>query len=284
MTRAPAPRRKIPYGPSPSQFGEFWSQADSDDGPFVVLVHGGFWRQGRSLASMSKLAKALHAGRCTVWNIEYRIGSGAHCWRVTHHDVVMGVEFGLRTLRRHHPEQPAVLTGYSAGGQLALAALSRMRFGTPTQRNKIDFVGLAPITDMSLAVDLQLGQDAVRRFTGARSSADKVLRDICPTSLLPSGERMHIVHGRRDARVPLSMSERYVRAAQRAGDDVRLTVLPHASHASLINPDTQSGAFVVRTLSTIPPVDAIAHPHAAAASRGRTSGDKQSGNKVILEE
>jgi acetyl esterase/lipase len=241
----PNGRRTVPYGPALAQFGEFWPQPDAEDAPFVVLVHGGFWRPGKSLSSMTKLAQALHINGCAVWNVEYGISSQPATCQRTLDDVAMAIDFGLRSLGRKPDARPAVVTGHSAGGQLALVALRRLAQRTPMAWRSPGFVGLAPITDMPTAFELGLGEGAVRAFTGANSPKDALLGRLCPTKLLPCGMRTHLIHGRRDRRVPLSMSESFVASAKRAGDVASLTVLPHATHASLIDPATQSGRLVV---------------------------------------
>ena len=43
------------------------------------------------------------------------------------------------------------------------------------------------------------------------------------------------MHGTADGTVPISQSERYVAAAQRAGDDSRLIVIEGADHFALID-------------------------------------------------
>jgi dipeptidyl aminopeptidase/acylaminoacyl peptidase len=50
------------------------------------------------------------------------------------------------------------------------------------------------------------------------------------------GARVVAVHGDADDTVPLSQSERYVEAAQRAGDPASLIVLPRTGHFELIDP------------------------------------------------
>jgi acetyl esterase/lipase len=252
VKRAPAPVRAISYGKSPWQFGEFWAQPSLQDPPFVILVHGGFWRPGRSLVSTSRLAKSLHARGCAVWNVEYGIDSGPGGWRTTLRDVALGLEFGLDNVRPgERVDRPPVLAGHSAGGQLALVAGRAQRVSQATGLDKAVFVGLAPVTNMPHAATLGLGEGAVARFMGVKPEEDKTYDEVCPTRLLPIGNPILLLHGRRDGRVPLSMSEDFIRAARRSGDNARLITLAYASHASLTNPATRSGTFVVDTLSAL---------------------------------
>ena len=252
MKRTSAHVRAISYGKSPWQFGEFWAQPGLEDPPFVILVHGGFWRPGRALDSMSRLAKSLHARGCAVWNVEYGIESGPGGWRTTLRDVALGLEYGLDSVRPGGPvDRPPVLAGHSAGGQLALVAGRAQSVSQATGRDKAVLVGLAPVTNMPHAATLGLGEGAAARFMGARRPEDKVYDEVCPTRLLPIGNPILLLHGKRDARVPLSMSEDFIRNARRSGDNARLITLPHASHASLTNPATRSGTFVAKTLSAL---------------------------------
>ena len=51
------------------------------------------------------------------------------------------------------------------------------------------------------------------------------------------------VHGNADVDVPLSQSERYVAAAQAAGDPARLIVLPGTGHMELVDPTSTAWAI-----------------------------------------
>ena len=53
---------------------------------------------------------------------------------------------------------------------------------------------------------------------------------------------MALVHGTRDGQVPIEQSRRYLAAATKAGDQVKLTELPHVGHFELIDPEHQAWA------------------------------------------
>ena len=62
------------YGRGRERFGELWPPASPDPEPWpvVVLLHGGFWRAGRTLESMRPLAIDLAGRDLAVWNLEFR--------------------------------------------------------------------------------------------------------------------------------------------------------------------------------------------------------------------
>jgi dipeptidyl aminopeptidase/acylaminoacyl peptidase len=130
-----------------------------------------------------------------------------------------------------------VLAGHSAGGHLALWAAAE----TPCT-----VVALAPVADLREAYARNLDGDAVARLLGGGpddvpdryAAAD-------PMARLPLGRRTVLVHGERDAQVPVDLSRRYAAAARAAGDDVTLRDLPGVDHFQVIDPQSSAWSSVV---------------------------------------
>ena len=57
-----------------------------------------------------------------------------------------------------------------------------------------------------------------------------------PAALVPIGGRITVVHGERDAQVPVDLSRRFIEVAEAAGDDVRPMLLPDIDHFQVIDP------------------------------------------------
>ena len=164
----------------------------------VVLLHGGFWKAEYDRRHTRPMARALAEAGCTVATPEYRrVGAGGG-WPVTGDDV----------LDRGHPPPRALLgslgiaagtpvvTGHSAGGQLALWLAGT---GVPIER----VVALAPVCDLREAIRLDLGAGAAQALL---DGADPDPAD--PMVLLTSrpSAGVVVIHGVDDDDVPLSLS------------------------------------------------------------------------------
>jgi acetyl esterase/lipase len=245
LTVPDPPRRAVPYGGDPEQFGELWP---GSGGACIILLHGGYWRKRYRVDLMHGLANDLwHAGY-TVWNLEYRrVGCPGGGWPGTLSDVVAGFD-GLARLASAHgidPERVTVL-GHSAGGHLALWLAARRR--EHCMRPALT-IGLAPVSDLVLAYERGLsGYAAAELLGGTPTSNPERYRSTSPIALLPVGCRQVIVHGTADDAVPFDLSVRYTAAARRAGDDCRLIRLPGVGHTELIDPRTPAWRTVKNLL------------------------------------
>ncbi len=219
--------------------------------PVVVLLHGGFWRQSFERDLMDALARDLTERGFATWNVEYRgiVGDApAGSWPDTGRDVdaainhlaLLSDDLGLDL------ERLGVI-GHSAGGQLALWAAARHQLREGWHDDADDrypsdgllvpiaaAVSLAGVVDLADAAIRNLGLGAVQTFLGPDYQA--LFAHASPIELLPSGVPTLLVHGGTDLIVPLAQSERYERAARRAGDDVELAVVPGVGHFEVIDP------------------------------------------------
>jgi dipeptidyl aminopeptidase/acylaminoacyl peptidase len=109
--------------------------------------------------------------------------------------------------------------GHSAGGQL-VGWLAARRGGA------VSLTGVvlqAAVLDLVAGSAAGLGGGAIDAFLGGspvqRADAYKAAS---PMARLPLGVPSVLIHGTRDANVPLDQSERFVAAARAAGDDSEL--------------------------------------------------------------
>ncbi|GGO85005.1 alpha/beta hydrolase family protein [Wenjunlia tyrosinilytica] len=233
-----APDGTLRYGSHPDQVIDLWWPRGLDgEGsglPFVVLVHGGFWREAYDRRHISPLAAHLARRGHRVASVEYRRVGGAGGHSTTLEDV----ERALEAVRRTQAAQFRVV-GHSAGGHLALWAASRPDSGI----TKV--VALAPVADLARADELGLGGGAVLDLFGGDLS-DIALAD--PVALLPTGVPTTLIHGRDDPDVPIELSERFVAAARSAGDEPRLIALEGTGHFAVVEPGSDACDILLREL------------------------------------
>ena len=122
-----------------------------------------------------------------------------------------------------------ILSGHSAGGQLALWAFASARTA--------GVVALAPVADLRAAYALDLDDGAVAALLGgAPDEVPDRYETTDPLVRVPAAGRVVVVHGLRDAVVPPDFSARYADAARAAGVEVVL-YQPDADHFEVIDPE-----------------------------------------------
>jgi 3-dehydroquinate dehydratase type II len=183
--RAAAPWATVRYGPHPEQVGDL----RRGEGGLVVLVHGGFWRQEWERDTMETLAVHLVGKGYHTWNIEYRrLGAGGG-WPGSAHDVLTALDFTPQL--DLGVDRPISVVGHSAGGHLAMWAVSRTRWVVGR------LVALAPVVDLPRhAASGLFGADEAQALldSGGPSRVDP---GVVPTTLL---------HGTGDVLVPVDHS------------------------------------------------------------------------------
>lgn len=238
------------YGPEPRQDGQWWVPAGASGRlPTVVLVHGGYWRDGFSRSLEDDVAADLVGRGYLVWNLDYR--SSDEPWPTTFEDAAAA--YDLLATGTHaglvDPEQVAVV-GHSAGGHLALWLASR-RPGAPGGERQGPapslVVAQAPVASLIEAAVEGLGGGAVEALLGgAPAQVPERYAVADPFSLLPTGVQVVCLHADGDDVVPIVQSEGYVAAAQAAGDDASLVVVP-GGHFEHLDP-TSAAVEALRTV------------------------------------
>ena len=170
------------------------------------------------------------ASTCDRWR--WRCGTSAFRWQrsstgvspasqdLTTGDVRQALESLPDLFETGHE---AVVAGHSAGGQLALWALTKPLGGVR------GVLALAPVADLVAAERLDLDGGAAVAFLGT-AAADRP--DLDPARLPTPQVPVTVVHGTADGRVPYAMAELY--AANRPG--VRVVTLDGVDHFALIDP------------------------------------------------
>lgn len=248
------PPTTLHYGAHHDQVGDLRLPESEGPHPVVVLMHGGFWKQHWTRDLMDPLALDLTKRGFATWNIEYRRVGGEGGWPETFFDVASAVD-KLGELAGDHELNLEDVTalGHSAGGQLALwsagrATLEAVDVGADPLVRPRRVVALAPVADLAAAQRADLGDHAVDHLVANAPSHTNVYRRLSPIEMLPLGLEQIVVHGEADKAVPISMSQAYVKAAQRQGDNVDFAQLSDTDHMMLIDPSSAAWSEVVAAL------------------------------------
>lgn len=248
-----APDYRITYGQDSSEYGQLRIPAGSRAHPVVILIHGGCWKaQYASLKDLEPMADALKADGIATWNIEYkRLGETGGGWPGTYLDVGRAVDH-LRTLAPKYnlDLNHVMLVGHSAGGHLAMWAAARSRLANTSPLYVANPLRVSGV--MNLAGTLDMTDNIPNMEEGCRDSVVTQMVGGAPQSvpahyaeasamqLLPIGVPQVLVWDEHEDFVPLPLAQKYERAATRAGDRVRLIVIPAVGHFELGSPLTSA--------------------------------------------
>lgn len=208
VNRSHMPSTTIRYGPHPRNLADLRGSRDS--GLVIVLVHGGYWYSGWDRDQLDSIAIDLAERGFATMNIGYRLSPP---WPGSGHDVASALAHARATAEK------VAVVGHSAGGYLSLWA---------HRRHPVDLcVGLAAVTDLSLADDVPAGEQIV-----AAGGPEKLE--------IPSD--VVLFHGLDDTEVSPSHSAR-----GQANSTVHM--LEGVGHFDLVNPNRPHWEQVASTLS-----------------------------------
>jgi len=256
LTEPPPAGVREAYGPAPSQ--HFWVRRPpgGDRLRTLVMLHGGYWRAAYDAGHVGHLCADLARRGWATVALEYRrIGEEGGAWPGTLTDVSAALD-ALPGLAAKHGLDLArsVWMGHSAGGQLALWAVTRSSargaLRRPSWRPR-RVVGLAPVSDLVEADKLELSKHVTLELLGG-SAREQPARyaDGSPAAHLPLGVPVVVVHGTKDNVVPLAMSRSFVDRARKAGDDIRLVMPEDADHFDVIDPKSKAWAQVIEAVGS----------------------------------
>jgi arylformamidase len=235
--RAQHAPRAISYGPGARHTIDLFT-ADGD-GPIVVFIHGGYW-QALDGSFFSHCARGLNAHGVTVAVPNYDL-----CPAVTVGEIVRQMQTAARELAKLG--QPLVISGHSAGGQLAACLLAT------------DWRAL----DAALPSDLILAAYAISGLFDlvplVKTSINNALHLDVETAKAASPLFSNVpAHGSLDAVVGENESAEYLRQSRTvverwgaAGLATRFGLVPGANHFTAIAPLADPASPMVARLKQL---------------------------------
>ncbi len=259
-----APDRRVQYGKDSSQYGELRVPAGAGPHPVVVLVHGGCFKAAYANArDLAPMADALKTDGIATWNIEYgRLGQPGGGWPGTYLDVGQAVDY-LRTLAGQYQLDlgRVVIAGHSAGGHLAMWAAARSRLPTSSPLYVRDPLPVRGVIDLAGPVDMTAniqGYEALCRDSVITSmlgvtpaTVPERYKQASAIRLLPLGVPQVLLEGTHEEFVPLPLMRAYAEAARRAGDPVRLVVIPGVGHFEIASPRSSAWPRVASAIRSL---------------------------------
>ena len=244
-----APDQRTAYGDDSSQYGELRIPGGSGPHPVAVLIHGGCFKAAyASTRDLAPMADVLKERGIASWNIEYRrLGQAGGGWPGTYLDVGHAVDY-LRTLAKSNALDLSrvVIVGHSAGGHLAMWAAARARVPKNSALFMADALPVRGVVNLAGPVDLTAnisGYEGLCRDTvittllgGTPANVPERYAQASPIKLLPFGIPQVLVIGQYEDFVPRPVAEAYAEAAAKAGDSLRLIVIPRVGHFEIASP------------------------------------------------
>lgn len=233
------------YGNHVSQEGDLYIPTGQPKA-ILCLFHGGFWRFPYGRDQFDSVAICFAKAGYIVWNIEYRrVGEINGGWPGTFEDVILAVNHlnALQLKYRWSDDLKVILSGHSAGGQLALwltaHAEKNFKQHTPLIVNPDLCIGLAPVTGFEKAYQENLGGQAVHKLLGCTPKENPELYKLYdPLLTLPQFTAQIIIHGLMDDDLPVSYSQTYVRTANAERIHVDLIELENTGHMDFLEPQS----------------------------------------------
>jgi acetyl esterase/lipase len=246
---AAPPDQRISYGDDSSEYGELRLPAGSGPHPVAILIHGGCFKAAYATTrDLWAMADALKADGIATWSIEYRrVGQPGGGWPGTYLDIARAVDQLRAIAPRYNLDlSHVVLVGHSAGGHLAMWAAARSRVPSTSSLYVANPLRVRGVVDLAGPLDMTaniqgyegLCRDSVitTLFGGTPATVAERYAQASPIKLLPLGIPQVIVIGEHEDFVPLRFNQAYVQAATRAGDPVKLIVIPRAGHFEIASP------------------------------------------------
>lgn len=233
------------YGPHPSQYAELTLPAGTESVPVVVVVHGGYWSASYGAELGRPLAADLAAKGFAALNVEYRRVGESGGWPQTGDDVAAAVD--ALGGRARLDLSRVVGLGHSAGGQLVGWLATRRGGAAPLT----GVVLQAAVLDLVGRAAAGLGGGALEAFLGGSpAQRPEVYAQASPIARVPLGVPSVAIHGTRDTLVPIEQSQRFVAAAQGAGDVAELRTFD-GDHFAPITVGTQAWDMCVAAVRSL---------------------------------
>lgn len=209
------------YGDHEEQLIDIYPAPDTiaeHDDKWLVLIHGGYWRQKYDRSLNDKLIEMLTREGYNVANVEYR--RGEHAWPIPEEDTKKALQAFKSS--RYVDNQEIILIGHSVGGQLVL--------NNADEADRV--IAMAPVTDVPYTKEQGLGRNAVEEYFGDITEA--ALEAASPMSRLPLKTKTLIIQGFNDSGVKVESTLAYV--SQNEENTIDLYAFAHLGHMQCLEP------------------------------------------------
>ncbi|WP_437205795.1 alpha/beta hydrolase [Planctomicrobium sp. SH664] len=229
----PVVQNDVEYGQTNGVKLKLDLQLPPGPGPFpaCLLVHGGGFSKGDKAGGMKKLFKPLTEAGFACFSINYRLAP-EHRWPAFADDV----QTAIRWLKRHAADYRVdasriALIGDSAGGYLVSYCGARPQTDT----------GVAAVVSFYGAHDREFQirrHNVLEESTRVAFEVNELneatwakLREVSANTYIHPGMPPYLLlHGDRDANVPLEQSQRFQQQMQAQGNRCELIVIPGGGH------------------------------------------------------
>lgn len=224
---ARVPVKVISYGTHSDQVIEIYG-SNNEAQATLVLLHGGYWRELFDCEHIRPLGVTLAESGWQVAIPEFRRVAGSP-----------GVSLDDLKIALRKIAGPLTLIGYSSGGHLALLLAAE-------NPNIKKIIALAPVTDMVESQLRELGRGAVHEWLGCDAAERPDLNpNLLPVPQLP----IIFIHGDKDERVPIELSENFYTKAEAEGHPITLKKLAGVSHFEMMDIPSPTFAAIVAALN-----------------------------------
>ena len=257
---SPAPELRLPYGQHPLQFGHLRLPEAAGPHPVFIFIHGGCWLSAYEIGHVGPLEEAVADAGYAVWSIEYRrVGDEGGGWPGTFLDVGRGVDAVAGLADEYALDlNRVIVSGHSAGGQLALWVAARSRISPSSDVYSADpirvhgVLALAPASDLeSLHASASCGGVVDRLMGGSPEEVSERYDAASPMRLMPIGVPQRIVIGAYDRAWAPGGRAYFERASARDGVGVTMTEAPESGHFEMVVPTTSTWPLILSELDAL---------------------------------
>lgn len=221
--------------------------------PTILHIHGGGWVGGSRESVMLRALPYLEMGLAVV-NVSYRLGQVAQAPAAVE-DCLCALRWVIRNAKQYNFDiTRIVVTGYSAGGHLALttgmvpasAGLDRQCPGTE-ELKVAAVVNWYGITDVADLLDGTNMKTYAVQWLGSRPNRVDAATRVSPLTYVRKGlPPILTIHGDADPTVPYAHATKLHAALEQAGATSELVTIPNGRHGNFPLPDQLRAVEAVR--------------------------------------
>jgi acetyl esterase/lipase len=212
--------------------------------PTVLHIHGGGWVGGNREGVILRAMPFLEMGFAVV-NVSYRLGQVAEAPAAVE-DCLCALRWIVRNAKEYALDTTRiVVTGYSAGGHLALTTgmipasqgLDRQCPGTEELKVAavVNWYGITDVADLLEGPNMR---SYAVQWLGSRPDRVQVAQRLSPLTYVRKDlPPILTIHGDADPTVPYTHATRLQAALQKAGVAAELVTIPQGRHGNFPAPD-----------------------------------------------